>query len=137
MSLVERFMKEIGYTGLFSMEFIRGKDGKDYFLEINMRNDGNSYCATSAGCNLPFLFFQYMTTGIVPKQNKHIRKIYLIPDFADLGVAHQQGVSLCKWALQFATADAHTIFSWRDIGPFWCSFKSFIRPIIKKKLKMF
>jgi len=50
------FIKEIGYQGLFSMEFIRDKKGVDYFLEINMRNDGNAICVTGAGVNLPFIY---------------------------------------------------------------------------------
>ena len=29
------FIRRIGYSGLFSMEFLKGKDGKDYFMEMN------------------------------------------------------------------------------------------------------
>lgn len=53
----KQFIKTIGYSGLFSMEFLRGKDGKDYFMEINMRNDGNAICVTAAGVNLPYMVF--------------------------------------------------------------------------------
>lgn len=52
-----KFIKACGYTGLFSMEFIRGKDGRDYFLEINFRNDGNAYVVTKAGVNLPYIYY--------------------------------------------------------------------------------
>lgn len=41
LSKVNDFIKRIGYSGLFSVEFLRGQDGNNYFLEINMRNDGN------------------------------------------------------------------------------------------------
>ena len=37
-----RAIKEVGYTGLFSVEFVKRGD-KYYFLEINFRNDGNGY----------------------------------------------------------------------------------------------
>lgn len=132
MSLVDKFINEIGYTGLFSMEFIRGKDGRDYFLEINMRNDGNSYCVTAAGCNLPFAFYQYMASGSRMSFSKHVRRTYLIPDLIDLSVARQQGVPLWKWIFQFMTANAHTLFSWRDMGPFLYSIKPYIRKNIRK-----
>ena len=34
------FIREVGYTGLFSMEFLRDKYGNDYFMEINFRMMG-------------------------------------------------------------------------------------------------
>jgi D-aspartate ligase len=44
------FVKQTKYTGTFSMEFLRDKnDGKDYFTEMNFRNDGNAFCATWGG----------------------------------------------------------------------------------------
>lgn len=52
------FISATGYSGLFSVEFIRGKDGKDYFLEMNFRNDGNAICTTNAGANLPYFWVQ-------------------------------------------------------------------------------
>lgn len=55
------FIKKTGYTGLFSIEFLRGKDGKDYFLEMNFRNDGNAICVTDAGYNLPYIWYLYAT----------------------------------------------------------------------------
>ena len=39
--------------------FVRDNEGNDYFLEINMRNDGNAYCVTSAGVNLPYIWCYY------------------------------------------------------------------------------
>lgn len=43
MNTVRYFIRDLGYSGLFSLEFIRDKSGKDYFMELNMRNDGNAY----------------------------------------------------------------------------------------------
>ena len=58
-TIAERYLSEIGYSGLFSMEFLRGRDGRSYFLEINMRNDGNAYCVTTYGVNLPYLWYNH------------------------------------------------------------------------------
>ena len=55
------FIKKTGYSGIFSIEFLRGKDGKDYFLEMNFRNDGNAICVTDAGYNLPYIWYLYAT----------------------------------------------------------------------------
>lgn len=55
LELTKKFIRKSGYSGLFSVEFLRGKDGKDYFLEMNFRNDGNAICVTDAGYNLPYI----------------------------------------------------------------------------------
>lgn len=57
----KQFIKETGYSGIFSVEFLRGKDGTDYFLEMNFRNDGNAICVTDAGYNLPYIWYLYST----------------------------------------------------------------------------
>lgn len=36
--VLERFLSTIGYNGLFSLEFIRDKNDRDYFLKINLRD---------------------------------------------------------------------------------------------------
>lgn len=46
-------IKATKYQGLFSIEFLHAHDGKDYFMEINFRNDGNCICMLAAGINLP------------------------------------------------------------------------------------
>lgn len=42
----KKFIKHIEYQGLFSMEYLRDKQGNDYFMEINLRNEGNGICVT-------------------------------------------------------------------------------------------
>lgn len=53
----EAFIRKTGYSGLFSVEFIRDKSGVDYFLEMNFRNDGGAICVTASGTNLPYLWY--------------------------------------------------------------------------------
>ena len=57
----KRFIREVKYSGLFSVEFIRGEDGVDYFLEMNFRNDGNAICVTDAGYDLPYIWYLWAT----------------------------------------------------------------------------
>ena len=52
---IRRFVREMGYYGLFSVEFMITSD-KAYFLEINLRNDGTCYITTQAGVNIPSLW---------------------------------------------------------------------------------
>ena len=57
LSQTESFIRQIHYSGPFSIEFIRDKGGTDYFLEMNFRNDGNAICVTASGTNLPLLWY--------------------------------------------------------------------------------
>lgn len=54
---MRRFLDAIDYDGIFSMEFMIA-NGKAYFLEINLRNDGTQFCFEGAGVNLPNLWIK-------------------------------------------------------------------------------
>lgn len=91
MSAVEKFIKKIGYSGLFSVEFIRDINDIDYFLEINMRNDGNAYCVTCAGINLPYIWCYYGTYNKLPEANLNFKEnLWFIPDFEDMRIGIKQ-----------------------------------------------
>lgn len=116
---VNGFIRKIGYSGLFSIEFIRDENNTDYFLEINMRNDGNAYCVKSAGVNLPFIWCYYSVFGQLPDLSLSFsNSIRFIPDFNDLKVALSQKCTL-KWVAEFIKAESHSIFNSKDIGPFF------------------
>lgn len=53
---LERFLEAAGYHGPFSAEFLHTKDGKNFFMEVNFRNDGLAQTATNAGANLHALY---------------------------------------------------------------------------------
>ncbi len=55
---VKRFVKNICYQGIFSVEVMITKEHY-YFLEINLRNDGTSFFTTQAGVNIPAIWTAY------------------------------------------------------------------------------
>lgn len=59
---VTRFIHKIGYVGLFSVEFLRDHREKDFFMEINFRNDGNAIVMTYSGVNLPGIWWNYFAS---------------------------------------------------------------------------
>lgn len=65
-NILNKMFKEIGYEGIFSAEFMIDKDGKYWFLEINLRNSGWSYASTKLGMNLPLLWADGMLNGKKP-----------------------------------------------------------------------
>lgn len=130
--VVERFLSAIGYNGLFSLEFIRDKKGRDYFLEINLRNDGNAYCVQTAGVNLPIIWCKYAISGEVPTSKESISKsVFFIPDFIDMkpGIKKE---GFFGWGYQFITAKSHSLFNLRDMGPFIYELKRRIRAYMRK-----
>ena len=115
---VTKFLQKIGYSGLFSIEFIRSTDEKDYFLEINMRNDGNAYCVKSAGINLPYIWCYYNVFGDLPEIPLTFEKsIFFMPICQDItrGI---KNVGLLKWLIECVGAKSHAVFKLDDIKPF-------------------
>ena len=130
LSKVNDFIKRIGYSGLFSVEFLRGQDGNNYFLEINMRNDGNAYCVQSAGVNLPFIWVYYQTFFKMPATNLKVDKeIFFIPDFNDLKVAVRTD-GFFSWLKDFMLAESYSIYNKKDMRPFIFEIARQIKRII-------
>ena len=79
---VKNFIKYLGYSGLFSVEFMRGDDGNDYFLEINCRNDGNGIAVTSSGTNLPYIWYLYASGGDYNNEimTSSVNRTYMMPE---------------------------------------------------------
>lgn len=119
---VKTFIREIRYKGLFSVEFIRDANGTDYFLEINMRNDGNAYCVQSAGVNLPNIWYKYAANPMtdIDEPTTFEYPIYLMPEFNDVRNIFKVGV--LQWMKECFTANAHTIFDIHDLAPFFYAF---------------
>lgn len=114
--LVLKLIKTIGYSGLFSVEFVVSR-GKYYFLEVNFRNDGTSFLSTASGCNLPHILCQSTISPISNKDCKYKPVYYMnvIPDFQNI---RNGRVNFFKWFAQFLKCNVYYYFSWQDIYPF-------------------
>lgn len=53
---VKDFVKALNYVGPFSIEFGL-EQGKNYFFEINLRNDGTSHYPLALGINIPYVYY--------------------------------------------------------------------------------
>ena len=122
---IENFLAEIGYEGLFSVEFIKNRD-KYYFLEINLRNDGCCYLYTLAGVNLPYLWYCYATGHLKTTDIScgYCKTPYFLMDFKDIRNVLEGRVGVIKWLYQAVTADAHFVMSLRDPMPCFVSLFS-------------
>lgn len=68
---LNRFLEKSNYHGPFSAEFLHTKNGKNYFMEVNFRNDGLAQTATAAGANLHALY-------VDSQRNYDARKVHPI-----------------------------------------------------------
>lgn len=60
---LKSMLEEIGFEGIFSIEFLIDQDGTYYFSEINFRNSTWSYAAAKLGMPLPLLWAEAMLSG--------------------------------------------------------------------------
>lgn len=128
----KEFVKKIGYEGLFSIEFLRGRDGKDYFMEMNFRNDGNSICVTKAGYNLPYLWYLYCIGEDYKKEFSmcKLKPVLVMPEFDDHGFVSRGEISFWQWLKDIVRSDAYMEFDSKDMKPFFVR----LRDTFEKKL---
>lgn len=116
----KRFMKAVGFNGLFSMEFVRGKDGINYYMETNFRNDGNGIAVKHAGVNLPYIWFMYNVFGHydgVPLQIK--KEVKVMPELQELYFLRSKKISIKEFVKHLLATNHLMEFSWKDQRPFW------------------
>lgn len=121
------FIKACNFSGLFSLEFIRGKDGKDYFLEINFRNDGNAYAVTAAGINLPYIWvlssvgLQYNT-----ELDYLIKPILVMPELVDIYQVFYGKITLKNWINDIKKTDCFIYYNKKDKAPFYFELRKLL-----------
>lgn len=132
---VKKFIHEIGYVGSFSVEFIRDRNGNDFFMEINFRNDGNAIVMTKSGINLPAIWWNYFSC----KKNQHLVKLkssIAIPLRNMIAVARNEKkrLELIKYCIKpgvFMDVD------FLDLYPLYSQIKSKTIRILKNNDKTF
>lgn len=117
----KKFIQSLGYSGLFSIEFIRSKDGYDYFMEINMRNDGNSICVTAAGVNLPYIWYCYCvgSENWITESGLAIQRKLVMPEFNDFSLVLKRKVSFNEWLRDIKRTDCFMEYDKTDKKPFY------------------
>lgn len=129
----KEFIRKIGYQGLFSMEYLRDKQGNDYFMEINMRNDGNGICVTGAGVNLPYIWYQYCVGEDYKKEwSKGVNDIFVMPEFDDFLLVLKRKVSMNTWWKDYKRTTTFMEYSKDDPKPYYIRKKQFIKHLLNK-----
>lgn len=118
---LEGMMKEIGFEGIYSIEFLIDQDDNYYFSEINFRNSTWSYASTKAGMPLPVLWAESMLEGAIDEE-----KYCSIPanftamvEPVDYAKRVETGkISLAEWLVDFKETNCGFYYSADDTEPF-------------------
>lgn len=114
-------MKEIGFEGIFSIEFLIDQNDLYYFLEINFRNSTWSYASTRAGMPLPVLWAESTLKGSVGKHShKTISEGFTaMVEPVDYAKRVESGkIDCAQWIIDFKEADCGFYYAKDDPGPF-------------------
>lgn len=112
------FIRNIHYSGLFSIEFLRGKDGMNYFMEINFRNDGNSICVTESGVNLSYIWYVYNTGSDWKKEiPSFVKELKVMPEYTELGLWYNNVISFSRLKKEFREANVFMDYAADDPAP--------------------
>lgn len=129
---IQAVFKKTGFSGVFSMEFLRDKDDNFYFLEINFRNSTWSYAHTHVGVNLPVIWAKSTLSGHLDVSDVKITKetFTAIQEFTDFKDSVLAGaVSVKQWLKDFRNCDCPFYYNKQDNAPFWS--------ILRKKVLRF
>lgn len=123
---IKSIFSRIGFSGVFSMEFLRDKDDHFYFLEINFRNSTWSYAHTHVGVNLPLIWAKSTVAGHLDVSDVNITKnsFTAIQEFTDFrnSVLGRQ-CSLWQWIKDVRNADCLFYYDKEDTSPFWSELR--------------
>lgn len=113
------FVTSLHYVGPFSIEF-GVKDGKAYFYEINLRNDGTSHYFHRAGIYIPYWFYLSCNGALHPYELPHKKSEYcFIDEFGDIANLFSADLSLSKWVADFRKAKVYKFYVSYDKIPFY------------------
>lgn len=119
---LEGMMEEIGFEGIYSIEFLIDQDGQYYFSEVNFRNSTWSYASTCAGMNLPILWAQTMLSGSLPENSrKEIGENFnAMVEPIDYAKRVKGGLATVgEWLKDFKQAKCAFYYNEDDIEPFY------------------
>lgn len=128
---LQSMFKEIGFEGIFEVEFLIDQDGTYYFLEINFRASAWNYTGAVAGMPLSYLWVKSMIKGYIDDNDrKEFDDFTSMSEVIDFGKRVDTGkISIAEWLKDFKEAKCTYYYNKNDIKPFemlyekWNDFK--------------
>ena len=112
--------REVGFEGIFSVEFLIDSNDTLYFCEINFRNSTWSYASTCAGMNLPALWSESMLSGSIAENAERIigDNFTAMDEFHDYKVrVSGKKISFKQWFSEMKQSNCKYYINKRDMSP--------------------
>lgn len=123
---IRAYMRATGYNGLFDIDLIEAEDGRQYFLEVNLRYGASGYVMTCNGINLPGIYASHILYGCeIPTEEELLNALQdpgkrtafasekvLMENYAD-GV-----ITESEFTEELASAEIHFIKDEADMKPY-------------------
>ena len=140
-SKIGEFLAKINYHGLFSVEYGL-LDGKAYFFEFNLRNDGTSHYFYQAGANIP-LAYVYSSAGMdyshIPTKVEDTK--WFVDELYDVENVLTRRISYKKWKAEMAEATIFKYYDKNDVTPYKLEKKrrkkQIIQDVILKRFRLY
>lgn len=121
-NILKGMMEEIGFEGIFEIEFLLDQNDILYFSEINFRNSPWSYASTCVGMNIPVLWAKTMVFGKIP--DNIYREIPMNFTAMVEPIDYQKRVvernyDLGLWIKDFKEANCKYYYNEKDLAPFF------------------
>lgn len=134
---IKAFLEQIDYYGLFSFEF-GIMEGKAYFFEVNLRNDGTSLYYYLSGAYLPLLWIASFFIKQINVPQRVERENYFIDGIGDLPSVLGNEITIKKWWSDVKNADIYRHYDSIDWKPFvGIAIKQMPRLVVKYLLARF
>ena len=130
---ITNLIRSIGYVGLFSVEMMHSKvDGKFYFTEINLRNDGAESFVTKYGANLPLNHVEDLI-GLPLTMQKEEYPGYYIWDMHHLKSLLCGDISIFTWIKEIRKSKGFLMYYKEDRMPFFRQYIYMLKKLLKRK----
>lgn len=133
--ILKAMIKDIGFEGIFEIEFLVDQDDQLYFLEINFRNSTWSYASTVAGMPLPIIWSRGMLNPLVVEAAyREIKEPFTaMVEFDDyIKRVKRHKVSRMVWIADLKKSKCKYYYGRRDSKPFFMMLYSIIVAKFKK-----
>lgn len=107
---VKNFVNALNYVGPFSIEFGLEK-GKNYFFEINLRNDGTSHYPLASGVNIAYVYYRACKGQLLAEDMTYTQGEYpMVDEVVDIRRVLSREISFGEWWKFFCAAKAHRYY---------------------------
>lgn len=107
---VKQFVSALNYVGPFSIEFGLEKE-KNYFFEINLRNDGTSHYPLASGVNIAYVYYRACKGKLTEADMCYTQGEYpMVDEVLDIRRVLSREVSFSEWWRLFRSAKAYRYY---------------------------